>query len=156
MALAIGNGIGRPVTGIVSDRIGRKNTMMGVFVLQALFMVVMGMGLVTDYTLLLVLAAFIGAMYGANLTLFPAMTYDFFGTKNAGVNYGLIFFAWGVGGVLGSIGAGFAKDYFGSFNNAFFVAAALLIVATIIAAVLKPPALPPSAIREDQQLAEGA
>ena len=156
MALAIGNGIGRPITGILSDRIGRKNTMMGVFVIQALFMVILGMNLVTDYTLLLFVAAGIGFMYGANLTLFPAMTYDFFGTKNAGVNYGLIFFAWGVGGVLGSIGAGFAKDYFGSFNNAFFVAAGLLIVATILAAILKPPALPPSALREDERLAEGA
>ncbi len=156
MALAIGNGVGRPVTGIVSDRIGRTRTMMAVFIFQAVLLVAMGVGLVQDYTILLVFAFFLGFNYGANLTLFPAMTYDFFGTKNAGVNYGLMFTAWGLGGVLGSIGAGFAKDYFGNFNNAFFIAAALLVVATILAAVIRPPALAPTERHEDTMMAEGA
>jgi OFA family oxalate/formate antiporter-like MFS transporter len=143
MALAVGNGIGRPVTGILSDRIGRTQTMMGVFVAQALLLVLLGF--VTDFTLLLLVAAAIGAMYGANLTLFPAMTFDYFGTKNGGVNYGLIFTAWGAGGVLGSIGAGFAKDVFGSFQLAFYVSAALLVVATVLAALIKCPKAPSTA-----------
>ncbi len=141
MALAVGNGAGRPITGIVSDRIGRTKTMMIVFVLQAAFMALLGSGVVANYALLLVVAAFVGAMYGANLTLFPAMTFDFFGTKNGGVNYGLVFTAWGAGGVLGSLGSGFAKDVFGSFNVAFWVAGALLLVATAIVAFVKHPAL---------------
>jgi len=141
MALAIGNGAGRPITGIISDRIGRNQTMMGVFVLQAAFMALLASGIVTSFALLLVVAVLVGAMYGANLTLFPAMTYDFFGTKNGGVNYGLVFTAWGAGGVLGSLGSGFAKDVFGSFNVAFWVSAALLIVATVIVAFVKHPAL---------------
>lgn len=137
MALAVGNGAGRPISGIVSDRIGRTRTMMLVFVAQALLLVAVAS--VQDFTLLLLLAAGIGFMYGSNLTLFPAMTYDFFGTKHAGVNYGLVFTAWGAGGVLGSIGAGFAKDVFGSFQIAFYVAAGLLIVATALAAFVKAP-----------------
>ena len=154
MALAIGNGAGRPITGIISDRIGRTRTMMAVFIFQAILLVVLGF--VNTFAVLLVVAGFIGFNYGANLTLFPAMTYDFFGTKNAGVNYGLMFTAWGAGGVLGSIGAGFAKDYFGSFNNAFYVAAGLLVVATVLAAVIRSPKLSADAIREDEMLAEGA
>ena len=141
MALAIGNGAGRPITGSVSDRWGRTRTMMAVFVLQAAFMALLGSGVVTDFTMLLVVAAFVGAMYGANLTLFPAMTYDFFGTKCGGVNYGLVFTAWGAGGVLGSLGSGFVKDVFGSFNVAFWVAGGLLLVATVIVAFVKHPAL---------------
>jgi len=141
MALAVGNGAGRPITGIVSDRIGRNKTMMIVFVLQAAFMALLASGMVQDFTLLLVVAAFVGACYGANLTLFPAMTYDFFGTKNGGVNYGLVFTAWGAGGVLGSLGSGFAKDVFGSFNVAFWVAAALLLVATALVGLVKHPAI---------------
>jgi OFA family oxalate/formate antiporter-like MFS transporter len=141
MALAVGNGAGRPITGIVSDRIGRTQTMMIVFVLQAGFMALLGADMVKDFVSLLVVAAFVGALYGANLTLFPAMTYDFFGTKNGGVNYGLVFSAWGAGGVLGSLGSGFAKDVFGSFNVAFWVAGALLLVATGIVAFVKHPAL---------------
>ncbi|MRR10495.1 MFS transporter, partial [bacterium] len=137
MALAVGNGAGRPLTGMLSDRIGRTRAMMVVFVAQALLL--LAIGFVTSYALLLLVAAGIGFMYGANLTLFPSMTYDFFGTKYAGVNYGLMFTAWGVGGMLGSIGAGFAKDVFGSFSAAFYTAAALLVVATVLAAVVKPP-----------------
>jgi len=144
MALAIGNGAGRPIAGIVSDRIGRTKTMMGVFMLQAAFMVLLASGMVADYTILLVLGAFVGAMYGANLTLFPSMCYDFFGTKHGGVNYGLVFTAWGAGGVLGSIGSGLAKDVFGNFNNAFWVAAGLLVVATVLAAFVKAPHEVPS------------
>jgi OFA family oxalate/formate antiporter-like MFS transporter len=140
MALAVGNGAGRPITGIVSDRIGRNKTMMIVFVLQAAFMALLASGMVQDYTFLLVVAVFVGACYGANLTLFPAMTFDFFGTKNGGVNYGLVFTAWGAGGTLGAIGAGLVKDIFGSFNVAFWVAAALLLVATALVAMVKHPA----------------
>jgi OFA family oxalate/formate antiporter-like MFS transporter len=139
MALAIGNGAGRPITGIISDRIGRTKAMMGVFMTQAALLAILGFGVVQDFTLLLVVGALIGAMYGANLTLFPSMTYDFFGTKNGGVNYGLVFTAWGAGGVLGSIGSGFAKDVFGSFTVAFWIAAALLVVATVLAALIKAP-----------------
>ncbi len=142
MALAIGNGAGRPITGIISDRIGRTKAMMGVFLSQAALLALLGFGVVQDFTLLLVVAALIGAMYGANLTLFPSMTYDFFGTKHGGVNYGLVFTAWGAGGVLGSIGSGFAKDVFGSFTVAFWVAAALLVVATVLAALIKAPKAP--------------
>jgi OFA family oxalate/formate antiporter-like MFS transporter len=137
MALAIGNGVGRPITGMISDRIGRTRTMMAVFIFQAVLLVVLGF--VNTFAVLLVVAGFIGFNYGANLTLFPAMTFDFFGTKNGGVNYGLMFTAWGLGGVLGSIGAGFAKDYFGSFQTAFYVAAGLLVVATVLAAVIRSP-----------------
>jgi OFA family oxalate/formate antiporter-like MFS transporter len=142
MALAIGNGAGRPLTGMLSDRIGRTRAMMVVFVSQAVLL--LAIGFVQDFTLLLVVAAGIGFMYGANLTLFPAMNMDFFGLKNAGVNYGFIFTAWGAGGVLGSIGAGFAKDVFGSFNMAFYVAAGLLIVATVLAGLVKPPKAAPA------------
>ena len=146
MALALGNGVGRPISGIVSDRIGRTRTMMIVFIAQALLLVAVAS--VQDFTLLLLLAAGIGFMYGSNLTLFPSMTYDCFGTKCAGVNYGLVFTAWGAGGVLGSIGAGFAVDVFGSFQIAFYVAAALLVVAAILAAFFKAPieAEPPAEI----------
>ena len=91
--------------------------------------------------LLLLWSALIGAMYGACLTLFPAATYDFFGTKNGGVNYGLVFSAWGVGGALGNYAIGWIYDLSGktSFNNAYYLAAGLLVVAAILAVTVKPP-----------------
>jgi OFA family oxalate/formate antiporter-like MFS transporter len=140
VALAIGNGAGRWVSGIVSDKIGRVPSMIIVFLSQA---ALVGFLLPNAHSLplLLLWSALIGAMYGANLTLFPTATYDFFGTKNGGVNYGLVFSAWGVGGALGNYAIGWIYDLSGktSFNNAYYVAAALLMVAAVLALVVKAP-----------------
>jgi MFS transporter, OFA family, oxalate/formate antiporter len=138
VALAIGNGLGRPLTGIVSDRVGRVPTMIGVFLLQALFVGVV-LSMAHSIAFLLIIAALIGSMYGANLSLFPAATYDFFGTKFGGVNYGLIFTAWGVGGAIGSYASGWIKDSFGSFVPAYYIAAGLCVTAAVLALVVKPP-----------------
>ena len=49
---------------------------------------------------LAVVSALIGANYGANLALYPSVTKDYYGLKNFGVNYGLVFTAWGLGGFM--------------------------------------------------------
>jgi OFA family oxalate/formate antiporter-like MFS transporter len=138
VALAIGNGLGRPVAGMVSDAIGRTRTMIVVFLAQAV-LVGYAVGAATSIPVMLVVGAGIGAMYGANLTLFPATTYDFFGMKSGGVNYGIIFTAWGVGGCIGNYIAGFAKTMWGSFTPAYYIAAALCIVAAGLALAVKAP-----------------
>ncbi|NTW27873.1 MAG: OFA family MFS transporter [Coriobacteriia bacterium] len=142
--LALGNGIGRPVAGVLSDRIGRRQTMLIVFVFQAIMMLLLGFA--TTAPLLMGAAFFIGFNYGSNLTLFPTTTYDFFGTKNGGVNYGLIFTAWGVGGVFGSQLAAFIFDHSktlvhpaGSYAVAYYIAAGLLVLASALSFVVKAP-----------------
>lgn len=135
--LAVGNAGGRVVAGIVADRIGGIRTMLVVFVLQA---VMMGALAVSSTPLTLVpVAAAIGFCYGANLSLFPSTTAGFFGTKNLGVNYGLVFTAWGVGGVFGSMTAGTIVDSTGSYGVAYAIAAALCIAAGALSFVTKPP-----------------
>ena len=49
---------------------------------------------------IVLIAALIGANYGANLSLFPSITKDLWGLKKFGINYGLLFTAWGVGGFI--------------------------------------------------------
>jgi len=49
---------------------------------------------------LLLLASLIGFNYGANLALFPSFSKDLWGMKHFGVNYGLLFTAWGCGGLV--------------------------------------------------------
>jgi MFS transporter, OFA family, oxalate/formate antiporter len=142
--LAIGNFAGRPLSGMISDRIGRKATMLGVFTFQAVMMLVLGF--VGTVPLLLVVAALIGFNYGANLALFPATTYDYFGTKNGGVNYGLVFTAWGVGGVFGSQVAAAIFDASktvanpaGSYELAYVIAAVMCLAAAALTFVAKAP-----------------
>ncbi len=49
---------------------------------------------------IVLVAALIGANYGANLALFPSFTKDLWGLKSFGMNYGVLFTAWGVGGLV--------------------------------------------------------
>ncbi len=136
--LAVGNAAGRLVAGIVSDRIGCTRTMLFVFTLQALMMVALAVSS-TPLTLVPV-AAIVGFCYGANLSLFPSATAGYFGTAHLGVNYGLVFTAWGVGGVFGSMTAGTIVDTTGSYAIAYGVAAILCLVASGLTFVTKPPA----------------
>ena len=59
----------------------------------------------------------IGANYGSNLSLFPSATKDYFGLKNFGVNYGFVFTAWGVAGLIMPWVNGRIKDATGSDNS---------------------------------------
>jgi len=135
--LAIGNASGRVVAGVVSDRIGGIRTMLVVFVMQA---ALMGLLAISSAPAMLVpVAAFVGFAYGANLALFPSTTQGFFGTKNYGVNYGLVFTAWGAGGVFGSMTAGSIVDSTGSYAIAYAVAAGLCLAAAGLTFAVKPP-----------------
>jgi OFA family oxalate/formate antiporter-like MFS transporter len=135
--LAVFNASGRIVAGVLSDRIGRTRTMVLVFAMQGGVMLLMSH--FTTLPLLLLGAALVGLNYGANLSLFPATTADYFGTKNLGVNYGLVFTAWGVGGVFGGMVAGKIVDATGSYQAAFWTAAALCGLAAGLSFVTRAP-----------------
>lgn len=135
--LAVANAGGRVVTGIVSDRLGRTNTMILVFVIQALNM--FAYKTYTSAAMLTFGAILTGAVYGALLTLFPAATWDFFGLKYAGNNYGLVFLGWGVAGMIGSKIAAWAIDRTGDYSLAYTISGILLLVAAGMAIVTKAP-----------------
>ena len=141
--LAVGNGAGRIVAGVVSDKIGRKAGFLIAFVLQAVLIVTLSQtregSLLASTFSLAVISALIGANYGANLALFPSITKDYYGLKNFGMNYGLVFTAWGVGGFMLALLAGRVFDQSGSFNFAYYFSAALLLAAAAVTLVLKPP-----------------
>jgi MFS transporter, OFA family, oxalate/formate antiporter len=130
--LAVFNASGRVVAGIISDHIGRVVTIALVCVMQALAMFFFS-GFTTIVTFILG-AAVVGFSYGACLSLFPATVADKWGTKSLGLNYGILFTAWGVGGVIGPTLAGKIADATGSYQGAFHIASGLLICAFLLAA----------------------
>jgi MFS transporter, OFA family, oxalate/formate antiporter len=142
-AMAVGNGVGRIVTGSLSDKLGRRNTIFGCFVIQACLMVVLSMvakdSILANVNVLVILSALLGANYGANLAVFPSISKNYYGTKNFGVNYGLLFTAWGVGGFLLPLLAGALHDRYGSFTYAYYTAAGFLVLAAVITYLVKPP-----------------
>lgn len=129
--LASFNAGGRIVAGIVSDRIGRVVTIGLVCILQALAMTFFSS--LTTVGGFIVGSAVVGFCYGACLSLFPATASDWWGTKNLGMNYGVLFSAWGVGGVFGPLLAGRIVDRTGSYEMAFQVAGVLLVLAFLLA-----------------------
>lgn len=150
--LAIGNGGGRIVAGTVSDRIGRKATLGLCFAMQAGLIVLLAStrqgGLLAQPVPLAILSALIGANYGANLALFPSMTKDYYGRKNFGVNYGLVFTAWGLGGFLLSLLAGRVYDQTRAFTFAYYLSAALLVTAALVSLAVRPPAARPVVVAD--------
>ena len=65
--------------------------------------------------------------FGTQLSVFATTAADFFGTKHMGLNYGLLFTAYGVAGLIGPYIAGRVFDASGDYRNAFFIAAASLL-----------------------------
>lgn len=136
--LALFNASGRIIAGIVSDRIGRIRTIMLVFISQAIIMFFFSK--FSTVGAFILGSAVVGFSYGACLSLFPSATADFWGTKNLGLNYGIMFTAWGVGGVFGPIMAGKIADLTGSYNIGYIISAALMIIGALMTLFTKAPA----------------
>ena len=142
--MAIGNAGGRILAGILSDKIGRRWTLCLVLLIQALLMfaaIPVTASKDMAAVVIVLVAAFIGANYGANLALFPSYTKDLWGLKSFGMNYGVLFTAWGVGGlVLPRLQQTLtARSGGSSYMLSFITAGVLLLVGTALTFLIKPP-----------------
>jgi MFS family permease len=138
--MAIGNAGGRIGAGILSDRIGRRWTLTLVLLIQAVLMLVAIPVTASDMAavVIVVVAALIGANYGANLALFPSFAKDLWGLKSFGVNYGILFTAWGMGGlVLPRLQQMLTVKSGGSYTSSFITAALLLILGAVLTLFVK-------------------
>ncbi|MBT0664701.1 OFA family MFS transporter [Geobacter pelophilus] len=136
--MAIGNASGRVVAGVLSDKIGRKATLSIMLGFQALLMFaaipIVGSG---SAALLVVAATFIGFNYGSNLCLFPSFAKDYWGFKNYGLNYGTLFTAWGVGGLVMGRVSEMLNAQPGGLNKSFILAGTLCATGTILTFFLR-------------------
>lgn len=64
---------------------------------------------------------------------------EYFGTKAVGTLIGIAGVAWGLGGIVGPILAGYIFDTTASYNLAFLTGALLLLVGMIAALFLNAP-----------------
>jgi len=148
--MAVGNASGRVIAGILSDKIGRANTLFIMLVFQSIVIFSLMFIMPTQVILLVVAATLIGFNYGTNLSLFPSVTKDYFGLKNFGVNYGLVFSAWGVGGFIFPRVSQMIVAQTNSPRMAYIMAAGLLLIGAVLALMTKSPTSEPEELPEPE------
>jgi OFA family oxalate/formate antiporter-like MFS transporter len=135
---AIGNAGGRILSGWLSDAIGRLQTLRVMILVSAI-----GVGILANLSSvgpIYVLLFVVYYCYGTLLSVFPSTTADFFGTKNLGVNYGWIFTAWGVAGIVGPMIGGYMFKTYQNYGAAFYTAGVLALISLVCMTIAKRPA----------------
>jgi OFA family oxalate/formate antiporter-like MFS transporter len=134
---SLANGFGRIAWGAMSDKLGRRNSIILMMASQGI-MVILFQWMVGTPALLYLGATLIGFNFGGNFALFPTITADTFGTKFIGQNYGWVFLAYGIGGIFGPILGGKLGDL-GNFPLTFTICGTLCLIAAVIISMTKPP-----------------
>ena len=141
---ASGNASGRILSGWMSDGIGRLNVLRTMIAISAVAMPLLYMaGSNVGYLYVMVFVVY--WCYGTQLSVNAATTSDFWGTKNAGINYGLLFTAWGVAGIIGPRIGGVLFDRFKNYHAAFYWASALAVIALVCELLARRPTAPKAA-----------
>jgi OFA family oxalate/formate antiporter-like MFS transporter len=137
--MAIGNAGGRIVAGVLSDKIGRRLTLTLMLLFQCVLMLIAIpiVGKSSSAVILVLLATFIGFNYGTNLSLFPSLTKDNWGLKNFGINYGIVFTAWGIGGFVMPILSQMLYAKYNVYTYSFLTAAVFLFIGVLLTFALK-------------------
>jgi len=141
---AAGNAAGRILSGWISDAIGRLNVLRLMIAISAVAMVILPHtgGLVAVPVFMYVVIFVVYWCYGTQLSVNASTTADFWGTKNAGINYGILFTSWGVAGIIGPRIGGMMYDKYKDYQSAFYWAAGLAVVALVCEVIAKRPQVP--------------
>ncbi|EJR61810.1 oxalate/Formate Antiporter [Bacillus cereus VD115] len=132
--VAIFNTLGRIILGPLSDKIGRLKIVTSTFVAMATSVLVLSF-VDLNYGIYFVCVASVAFCFGGNITIFPAIVGDFFGMKNHGKNYGIVYQGFGLGALAGS----FIGAILGGFKPTFMVIGVLCVVSFIIAILIQAP-----------------
>lgn len=134
---SLANGLGRILWGLISDKIGRKTSIIIMTAIQGIIIILFTY-MAGNEILLYIGATLIGFNFGGNFALFPTITADTFGAKNVGQNYPFVFLAFGVGGIAGPILGGMMGDL-GNFALAFTITGVFVLLGTLLTILVKSP-----------------
>jgi OFA family oxalate/formate antiporter-like MFS transporter len=130
------NGFTRPLCGFISDRIGRENVMLIVFVGEGLAM----LGLMKfghNPMAFMAFAALTFLFWGEIFSIFPAICADTFGARNAAANAGTLYTAKGTAAILVPLASLLVEH--GNWDKVFIVGAVITIGAGILARTTLAP-----------------
>lgn len=145
--MSLFNGGGRLSWGVVSDKLGRNRTALLMFLVEmvaCLFLLRNASG----FWQVVAGLCTAGFAYGGYLALMPSFTADYFGSKNLGANYGLLFTAWGlcgffVPGYFATImdRAKAAGDLAGGYNQVYFTLAGFAALGVLVSLIVRRPSV---------------
>jgi OFA family oxalate/formate antiporter-like MFS transporter len=131
---SLANGLGRPVMGWMADRWGSIRVMIGVYIIQSSVFIIFPW-VATNYLLLFICSLLLGLGYATTFALFPVVVSKISGTKHLGMNYGLVFSAFGLGAITSLVGS-WLLDLTGSFTPAFLLAGFATVFGLILLLIL--------------------
>jgi OFA family oxalate/formate antiporter-like MFS transporter len=132
----LANGFTRPLTGFISDKLGRENTMLVIFCGEGVAM----LGLRAfghDPVAFMIFAPLIFLCWGEIFSIFPALCGDTFGSKYATTNSGVLYTAKGTGSLLVPLASVLAAG--AGWGAVFGVAAVASIGAGLLARFVLAP-----------------
>jgi OFA family oxalate/formate antiporter-like MFS transporter len=135
---ATGNAGGRILSGWMSDTLGRLTTLKVMILISAVAMPALFLWR-AQAVLFFLLVAVVYWCYGTQLSVFASTTADFYGTRHLGLNYGVLFTAWGTAGIIGPAIAGRFYAQTGSYQYPFLTAGVLALIAFASLSLAKTP-----------------
>ncbi len=132
------NAGGRIMWGFAGDKMGRERILTLIFAICSVALLMVAF--IHEPTLFIVGMLLVGLSFGGFLAIYPVLTADYYGTKSLGVNYGIVFTAYGAGAVLGPIMAGYFRTFANSYIPSFYVAGFLALIGIGIAVSTKKAA----------------
>ncbi len=132
---ALANGLSRPLSGYISDKLGVPTVLGVVFFFQACVFLLFPF-LISSFSTLLIASTMLGFGIGASLALYPVLTSECFGVEHMGVNYGLLFTAYGFG-AFAIQGGAYLRDITGSYTLSLLIAGVLSMISVVIIFILR-------------------
>jgi len=134
--LGLANAGGRIFWGAISDKIGRYNTLVLMFTTSAVCLLILNAA--SAFVPFLIGVCGIAMSFGGYLGIMPSVTADNFGAKNIGINYGILFTAFGLAAFFGPrLAASVKQASGGDYTLAFIIVSAMNIVGILLALFVK-------------------
>jgi MFS family permease len=128
---------GRIVMGVLADRYGTRQVLVGGLLLQA---ITISLYAVThDLAWLYVLSVCFGFAYGGVMPLYAVLIREYFGARIMGTAFGAVTMISSVGMALGPLAGGWFYDQYASYIGMYLGAGAVGLGAVLIASAFRPP-----------------
>lgn len=129
----LANFFGRMITGRAVDKLGETRTLLVILTLTIIGLA--GLRFATSIAMFTIFLIILGASFGGVLVVFPTLTGKTFGQKFSGTNYGIMFFGYAIGALIGPQIATLSMNQAAgtqAYNGSYLVAIGVAVIGILI------------------------